>query len=147
MKEQWIMTLHNVQCEDGEKTEVTLNTEIDYKKNSNGERVITYQESEATGMDGSITQLQISPDNMITIIRTGKFSMHLVVQMERKHFCNYETPYGDAIFGISAKFIYNALTDEGGILKFRYIVDTNSSLVSEMKFQLKLKKMYVNTGG
>ncbi|MBD5142247.1 MAG: DUF1934 domain-containing protein [Ruminococcus sp.] len=140
MKEKWIMTLHNVQCEDEEKTEVTLNTEISYEKDSNGGRIITYRESEATGMNGSVTQVQISPDNMITIIRAGKFNMHLVVQMGRKHFCNYETPYGNTVFGISAKFIDNTLTDEGGILKFRYMIDTNSSLVSDNEISIEIKK-------
>lgn len=140
MKEKWIMTLHNVQYEEEGITEATLDTEIAYTKEPDGERVITYQESETTGMEGSDTQLRISPDNMVTIVRTGTFRTNLVVQTGKKHFCNYGTPFGEFAFGVSAKFIHNELTDEGGMLALRYTVDANSSLLSDNEILIQIKK-------
>ena len=140
LKNQWSMTLKSIQYDENEKTETTLNTEILYYIDKNGERVISYQESETTGMEGSDMQLRISPDNMISIIRTGTYQTHLVVQKGRKHFCHYETPFGDFAVGVSARFVNNRLTDEGGSLRLRYTVDANSTLLSDNEIWIDVKK-------
>lgn len=140
LKNQWSMTLKSIQYDEKEKTETTLNTEILYYIDKNGERVISYEESETTGMEGSDMQLRISPDNMISIIRTGTYQTHLVVQPGRKHFCHYETPFGDFAVGVSARFVRNKLTDEGGSLRLRYTVDANSTLLSDNEIWIDVKK-------
>ena len=140
LKNQWAMTLKSIQYDEDEKEETMLNTEILYYIDTNGERVISYQESETTGMEGSDMQLRISPDNMISIIRTGTYQTHLVVQTGRKHFCPYETPFGDFAVGISARFVRNKLTDEGGSLRLRYTVDANSTLLSDNEIWIDIKK-------
>ena len=140
-KKQWSMTLTSIQFEDDERTETTLNTEILYYiDEENGERVIAYEESETTGMAGSEMQLRISPENRISIIRTGKYQTHLVVQPGKKHFCQYDTPFGDFTVGVSARFVRNQLTDEGGKLKMRYTVDANSTLLSDNELLIEVKK-------
>ena len=141
MKEKWIMTLRNVQYEDDDTTEITLNTEANYLLLSDGTKAIVYQETETTGMEGSITRLQVSSDNTVSIIRNGTFQAHLVIQMGKKHFCSYETPFGELSFGVSAKYVHNNLTsDNGGTLAFRYIIDSNSSLLSDNEILIEIKK-------
>ena len=66
MKEQWVMTLTSVQREGDEATESTLDTEISYYTDQNGDRVIEYEETEATGMEGSQMQLRYAPDGMVS---------------------------------------------------------------------------------
>ena len=139
-KEKWVMTLKSIQYEE-EIVESTLNTEILYYTDQNGERVISYEESETTGMEGSNMQLRISPEHMVSIIRTGNYQTHLVVQAGKKHFCHYETPFGDFTVGISAKFVHDALTEDGGSLELRYTVDSNSTLLSDNEILIHVKKM------
>lgn len=140
LKNQWAMTLRSIQYDGDERTETLLNTEILYYIDQNGERVIAYEESETTGLEGSDMQLRISPDNRISIIRTGAYHTHLVVQSGRKHFCHYETPFGDFAVGISARYVRNGLTDEGGKLRLRYVVDANSTLLSDNEVWIEIKK-------
>ncbi len=137
---QWAMTLKSIQYDEDEKTETVLNTEILYYIDTNGERVISYQESETTGMEGSEMQLRISPDNMVSIIRTGTYQTHLFVQVGKKHFCHYETPHGDFAVGVFARYVKNRLTDEGGTLRLRYTVDANSTLLSDNEIWIEVKK-------
>ncbi len=141
MKEQWIMTLTSIQREERDLSESTLDTEIEYYKNQDGERVIAYAESETTGMEGSNMQLRIAKDGMISIVRTGTFQTHLVVQKGKKHFCHYETPFGEFAVGVSAKWVRNELTDEGGKLALRYTVDANSTLLSDNEIRINVRKM------
>lgn len=141
MKEQWIMTLISIQREEHDTSESTLDTEIEYYQNQDGERVISYAESETTGMEGSHMQLRVAQDGMISIVRTGNYQTHLVVQKGKKHFCHYETPFGEFAVGVSAKWVRNTLTDAGGDLKFRYTVDANSTLLSDNEIHISIKKM------
>ena len=141
MKEQWIMTLTSIQREEKDTSESTLDTEIQYYTNEDGERVIAYEESETTGMEGSDMQLRIAKDGMISIVRTGTYQTHLVVQKGKKHFCHYETPLGEFAVGVSAKWVRNELTDEGGKLALRYTVDANSTLLSDNEIRIDIKKL------
>lgn len=139
-EEKWAMTLKSIQHDTEEKTETVLNTEILYYIDENNERVISYQESETTGMEGSDMQLRISPENRVSIVRTGTYQTHLVIQSGQKHFCHYETPFGDFAIGVSARFVNNLLTDEGGTLELRYTVDANSALLSDNEIAIEVKK-------
>lgn len=141
MKEQWIMTLKSVQYEVGETFESVLDTEVDYSIDRNGDRIIEYTESEATGMEGSEMQLRISPDDMVSIVRSGAFNTHLVIEQGRKHFCHYDTPFGEFAVGVAAKWIRNHLTDEGGSLKLRYTVDADSTLLTDNEIEIAVRKM------
>ena len=141
MKEQWVMTLKSIQREDGETSESVLDTEITYDRNRDGERVITYDESETTGMEGSQMQMRVARDGMISIVRTGTYQTHLVVQKGKKHFCHYETPFGEFAVGVSAKWVRNELTDEGGRLAMRYTVDANSTLLSDNEIHIDVRKL------
>ena len=135
------MTLTSIQREEKDTSESTLDTEIQYYTNEDGERVIAYEESETTGMEGSNMQLRIAKDGMISIVRTGTYQTHLVVQKGKKHFCHYETPFGEFAVGVSAKWVRNELTDEGGKLALRYTVDANSTLLSDNEIRIDIKKL------
>lgn len=142
-KEQFIMTLTSIQYADDDDSESVLDTEIQYYRDEDGDRVISYAESEATGMEGSVTQVRISPEDMVSILRTGNFQTHLVVQTGKKHFCHYETPFGDFAVGVSARWVDNHLTDDGGSLTLRYTVDANSTLLSDNEIRIAVRKMSV----
>ena len=137
------MTLTSIQREEKDTSESTLDTEIQYYTNEDGERVIAYEESETTGMEGSDMQLRIAKDGMISIVRTGTYQTHLVVQKGKKHFCHYETPFGEFAVGVSAKWVRNELTDEGGKLALRYTVDANSTLLSDNEIRIEIKKLTI----
>ncbi len=141
MKEQWVMTLKSIQREEDGNSESILDTEILYDQNPDGERIISYEESETTGMEGSNMQLRIAKDGMVSIVRTGSYQTHLVVQKGKKHFCHYETPFGEFAVGVAAKWIRNELTDEGGTLAMRYTVDANTTLLSDNEIHLTVRKL------
>ena len=137
------MTLRSIQREEHDRSDTTLNTEISYHTDQNGDRVIAYDESETTGMEGARTELRISPDGMVSIVRSGTFETHLVVQKGVKHFGHYETPVGGFMVGVSARFVRCSLTDEGGDMQMRYTVDANSTLLSDNEIQLHVEKISI----
>ena len=91
---------------------------------------IDYDESEATGYDGSHVQLRIGQqDGTLTMTRTGKAFSALVFENGKRHFCHYGTEYGDCMIGISTNEMRNAMTGEGGEIYVRYTIDVNSGLM------------------
>ena len=141
LKEKWIMKLRSVQHEEEESSETLLDTEAEYFTDEYGDRVISYEETEATGMEGSVTEIHVAPDGTVSIIRTGFFQTHLVMQMGKKYFCNYETPFGEFTVGVSAKKIRSHLTEDGGTLELHYIADANTTLLSDNEVYVELSRL------
>ena len=141
MNRKWIMKLRSVQHEEEEASETLLDTEAEYFIDANGDRVICYEETEATGMEGSITEIHVTLDGTVSIIRTGFFQTHLIMKVGKKYFCNYETPFGEFSVGVSARWIHNHLTDEGGTLSMHYIADANSTLLSDNEVFVEIESI------
>ena len=92
---------------------------------------ISYEDSEATGFAGSTTTVTCIGDELASMRRIGSADSHLVIEKDRRHHCHYGTEYGDMLLGISASRIINRLSEEGGVLYFKYTIDINSAFVSE----------------
>ncbi len=92
---------------------------------------ISYEDSEATGFAGPTTTVTCIGDELASMRRSGSADSHLVIEKDRRHHCHYGTEYGDMLLGISASRIINRLSEEGGVLYFKYTIDINSAFVSE----------------
>ena len=60
---------------------------------------LSYQESELTGLEGTLTTFQIEPER-ITLMRVGEFNSQMVFQEGRRHMSMYNTPYGAMTIGV-----------------------------------------------
>ena len=101
---------------------------------------IDYDESEATGFEGSHVQVRIcQEDGMITMTRTGKAFSSLVFENGKRHFCHYGTEYGDCMVGISTTEMRNCITPEGGEVYLRYTIDVNSGLMLTNEITIHVK--------
>ena len=61
---------------------------------------LSYQESELTGLEGTLTTFQIEPER-ITLMRVGEFNSQMVFQEGRRHMSMYNTPYGAMTIGVN----------------------------------------------
>lgn len=91
-----------------------------------GQRKITYQESEVTGMNGTTTILQVEKDSVL-LIRNGALSSLLVFEKGKTHFSEYDTQYGIIQIGVTARRVQVDMTDEGGKVKIDYLLEYNGA--------------------
>lgn len=133
-----LITLKSIQYDGDDSSETELITEGSYKKTSEG-YIITYDESEATGYKGSKTMLTTIGENQVTMERSGSTTSNLFIEKGKKHHCHYGTPYGDFVVGITTKDIKSSLSDTGGDLFLNYVVDINSSYLSEHEITVNIK--------
>ncbi len=102
-----------------------------YKRN--GCYYICYDESEATGFEGSRTTLMVDERNaLVTMARTGgNADSQLIVQRGVRHQCQYDLGFGDMMVGVLGNQVKSTLGATGGNLALRYSLDINSMFSSE----------------
>lgn len=100
--------------------------------------VINYEESEATGFEGSKVSLEVKKD-VVTMLRTGTALSTLVIEKGKKHHCHYGTPFGNFLVGISTDEIETSLNKNGGNIKLSYTIDINSGFISKNEMEIEIK--------
>lgn len=140
MKKEVTMTLKGIQNMNGERSESEIITNAVFSTVKNGGFKIVYEESEATGFEGEHTEITTCGNEMATILRSGERGSLLVVEKNKKHHCQYFTPFGELSIGIQANVIENNLTADGGSLYLKYTVDANSSFISDNEVIIQISE-------
>ncbi len=135
---QAIIKIVGTQTVDGETETVELTTVGSLEQTAEGWK-IRYEESEATGMEGTTTIVHVSPDK-VTLERTGSNAGFLVLEKHRRHHSNYNTPYGAIDLGTYATAIDYHLTPRGGELRFAYTLGFNGNVNSEHTVHITIQE-------
>lgn len=137
MKDNVTISLTSIQWQDGEKTQTELVTKARQSRLS-GFDVIAYDDTEATGFEGSVTTIK-THGNSAYITREGTANSVLALEEGRKNFCQYETPYGSMRLGVYAHNVDNTIA-ENGRLYLKYSLDLNGSPLSENEIIMTINK-------
>lgn len=129
MAKDIMISLTSVQWVDNEKSETELLTKAKLSR-ENGLDVISYEDTSATGFEGSVTTIKIDNGKSASIIRKGTANTILSLEMGRKHYCQYGTPYGMLQMGVFTHQIQNTLAKDGRVY-LKYSIDINASYVSD----------------
>ncbi len=111
--------------DDCEKIELTTHGSYVFK---NGHYFITYAESETTGFVGTTTTVKVAEDeSRVAMLRFGKSTSQLLIQRGQRNLCHYETGVGSLTLGVTANEIASTLTEDGGTVRFDYMLDAGST--------------------
>lgn len=100
---------------------------------------VFYEESEATGFEGSVTTLDVYGQDKVIMERKGSAQSQLIIEKNKKHFCRYGTPYGNFTIGVDTSEIKSDLDENGGKLRFCYVLDMNSSFLGDFQIDIDVK--------
>lgn len=106
------------------------------------ERVeIRYEESEATGMEGSVTRVffETREAGLVTMMRTGAVSTALVFEKGKRHHCIYKTPFMPFEICVNTLDVQNRITEDG-VLLLDYIIEIRGAKAERTKFVMKIMK-------
>ena len=110
------------------------------KYDDDGERVsISYDESDATGMEGSVTTVTFlkSAPSVISMIREGLVSTTLTFETGKRHHCLYKTPFMPFEICVRTLKVDNALL-RGGALTLDYVVEIRGAKAERTKFTMQI---------
>ena len=131
------ITLNIKQTADGFTDESELFTKGEFRLHK-GSFFIDYDESEATGYEGSHVQMCID-DKMMTLTRTGTTFSSLIFENKTRHFCHYGTEFGDCMVGITTDELKHELNENGGKIHLKYTIDVNGGLMTENEITINVK--------
>lgn len=137
-KKDVLINIKGISVVDGEEDVIELFTTGQYYV-TEGSFVITYDETEATGFDGSQTSLEVWSERVV-MQRIGQASSQLVIEQGVRHQCYYNVGVGEMMIGVSGRQVKNTLDERGGNLYFAYSLDINSMEASENEMYIHIQE-------
>lgn len=106
-----------------------------------GNYILTYEESEMTGLEGTMTTIQVNPEqDQITLIRVGHFNSQMVFQEGRRHLSMYNTPYGAMEVGVNTRHLFAEVNDVQGEIEVDYSIEVDHSVAGRNIFKISFKE-------
>lgn len=101
---------------------------------------LSYEESELTGLEGTLTTIQVEPER-VTMMRTGQINTQMVFQEGRRHLSMYNTPYGAMAVGVNTRHLYAELDEAGGEIEIDYAIEIDHAIVGRNVFRIDVKQV------
>ena len=100
---------------------------------------LTYQESELTGLEGTLTTIQVEAEGeLVTLMRVGEVNAQMVFQEGRRHLSMYNTPYGAMAIGVNTRHLLADLNDQGGDIEIDYAIEIDHAIAGRNIFRIKV---------
>lgn len=105
-----------------------------------GMLTLQYEESELTGLEGTLTTIQVEPER-VTMLRTGQVNTQMVFQEGRRHLSMYNTPYGAMTIGVNTRHLFAELGEDGGEIEIDYNIEIDHTVTGRNVFRINVKKV------
>ena len=100
---------------------------------------LSYQESELTGLEGTLTTFQVEKGR-VTLLRVGQVNSQMVFEEGRRHLSLYNTPYGALSVGVNTRRMKVSLGQDGGDIEINYAIEIDHAVAGENFFQIKVRE-------
>ena len=101
--------------------------------------LLTYQESELTGMEGTTTTFELRGPQVI-LKRSGTVNSQMVFEEGRQHTSLYETPFGELSVDIQTSALRHNLTEHGGVMEIKYSIAVEHTVTGRNCFKIRVKR-------
>ena len=125
--------------EDQERETIELVTEGRLEEDGDAGFTLSYQESEITGLEGTLTTFQIEKGR-ITLMRVGEVNSQMVFEEGRRHLSMYDTPYGALSVGINTRKMRAELDARGGSIEIDYAIEIDHALAGQNLFRIHVRE-------
>ena len=100
---------------------------------------VVYEESSATGMEGTRTTMQVSDDGSVVLTRTGSHEMRLTFLAGSRHITRMNTPYGDLDVAVYTSLVQSEIDEQGGYIQLGYTIDFNNRDQLNTRLDVKIR--------
>ena len=124
---------------DMEEETIELVTEGRLDRDGENGYTLSYQESELTGLEGTLTTFQIE-QGRITLLRVGEVNSQMVFEEGRRHLSMYNTPYGALSVGVNTEKMCADLGLSGGKIDIAYALEIDHAVAGRNRFQINVRE-------
>ena len=100
--------------------------------------VLSYEETELTGMEGTTTTFEVKGPQVI-LTRTGTVNSQMVFEEGRQHTSLYETPFGELTVDIQTSTSKHNLTQRGGVMEIKYSIAVEHTVTGRNCFKIRVR--------
>ena len=100
--------------------------------------VISYEESDLTGLAGVTTTFYIQP-NMVTLQRTGPLSSRMEFREGVPHESLYQMEFGALMLTVCANKVSYDITENGGTIDLLYSIEIENTAAGQIEYHLEIK--------
>jgi uncharacterized beta-barrel protein YwiB (DUF1934 family) len=122
----------------GEADIIELTSPARFSVLKNGRYKIVYSETALAGYEGAVTEITCSKETAV-VKRKGNAEMRLCLDLKKKHYSIYKTPFGEFSIGVSARKIETDLTENGGRIHLKYALTFDSNPFTENEIIIDIK--------
>ena len=135
-----LLTIRSEQhYENTEPDSIELMTEGTLTATGEGGVVLSYQESELTGLEGTTTTFEIRGSQVI-LSRTGSVNSQMVFEEGKQHTSLYETPFGELAIDVQTSRLRHSLTERGGLMDLQYSISVDHSVTGRNAFKIRVRR-------
>ena len=103
--------------------------------------VLSYEETELTGMEGTTTTFEVKGPQVI-LTRTGTVNSQMVFEEGRQHTSLYETPFGELTVDIQTSRLRHNLSERGGVMDIKYSIAVEHTTTGRNCFKIRVKRKH-----
>ena len=103
--------------------------------------VLSYEESELTGMEGTTTTFEVCGPR-VTLTRSGAVNSQMVFEEGRQHTSLYETPFGELTVDIQTSTLKHNLTQRGGVMEIKYSIAVEHTVTGRNCFKIRVRRKH-----
>ena len=100
--------------------------------------VLSYEETELTGMEGTTTTFEVKGPQVI-LTRTGTVNSQMVFEEGRQHTSLYEPPFGELTVDIQTSTLKHNLTQRGGVMEIKYSIAVEHTVTGRNCFKIRVR--------
>lgn len=104
-----------------------------------GKIVLSYEETELTGMKGTTTRFIIEGETVV-LERIGTIQSQMMFEQGKRSSSLYETPWGTMVVDVATTRLAHRLDERGGVLEIAFTIAVNHQVTGENRFKIRVKE-------
>ena len=104
-----------------------------------GLAIVSYVESEMTGLEGVVTSFTVEDGRTVTLRRTGKLNAEMRFVRGQAHDSLYDMGFGAMMISVVTEDMTILLNEHGGVLDLEYRVEVEHALCSRNHYHIEIR--------
>ena len=122
---------------DANNVELTTAGELNVLEDS---YTLKYEESELTGMQGTTTEITVSSNGIVSLVRSGTVNSNLIFEEGKRHLSYYDTKDGAFSIGVFASYVDTVLEQNYGEISITYAMDVDDKPIGENEIRVRFNR-------
>lgn len=106
-----------------------------------GLAVLSYVESEMTGLAGVVTSFIVEDEQTVRLCRSGKLNAEMIFARGQTHDSLYDVGFGTMMLSVTTEDLTVLLNAQGGVLDLDYRIELEHTPCSQSHYHIEIQRL------